>query len=372
MNMETIPFNSFDKMHSILEREFIEEFKKVLSSNWFITGKRVQSFEKVYANFNQTKYSLGISNGLDALFIALKTLGVGEGDEVIVPSNTFIASVLAVTYCKATPVFVEPRLDTYNIDPSKIEEKITLKTKVIMPVHLYGQACEMNEIMSIARKHNLYVVEDNAQAQGALYHNQLTGSFGDINATSFYPGKNLGALGDAGGITTNDKSLYDKANVLRNYGSTKKYEHDVIGYNKRLDELQAAFLELKLQHLKKWNGERNKIADMYNHYLSNVEEIILPKITNHATSVYHLFVIRTKDRNELQQYLSDNGIKTLIHYPIPPHLQKAYTHLGFNKGSFPIAEELAETCLSLPIYIGLEEKQVEKISNCIKTFYNKK
>jgi dTDP-4-amino-4,6-dideoxygalactose transaminase len=313
---------------------------------------------------------VGISNGLDALHIALMALGIGKGDEVIVPSNTYIATALAVSYVGATPIFVEPNIETYNIDPALIEKAISPKTKAIMPVHLYGQACEMEAIKAIADKHKLYIIEDNAQSQGASYKGKITGSFGDINGTSFYPGKNLGALGDAGAITTNNIELAQKAMVLRNYGSQKKYYNEVIGHNMRLDECQAAFLSVKLKQLNNWTIQRQEIANWYNGALIGIEQIILPKIAQGATHVYHLYLIRTEKRNELQNYLTENGIGTLIHYPIPPHLQEAYSSLGFKKGDFPIAEKIAETCLSLPMWPGMTKDMVDQIASSIKLYFS--
>jgi dTDP-4-amino-4,6-dideoxygalactose transaminase len=276
---------------------------------------------------------------------------------------------LAVSYTGATPVFVEPNLETYLLDPTKLEAAITSRTKTIIPVHLYGQACQMDEIGAIANRFGLKVIEDNAQAHGALYRNRMTGTFGDINATSFYPGKNLGALGDAGAITTQDDSLASKAKMLRNYGSQQKYKHDVIGYNMRMDELQATFLSVKLNYLNEWTEKRMEIAKRYREQLISCKSIILPVVHPDATHVYHLFVIRTERRDELQEFLQENGIGTLIHYPIPPHLQKAYTHLGYVKGDFPIAEELAKTSLSLPIWPGMNFNQVDYISDRIKSFF---
>ncbi|MDF2450177.1 MAG: aminotransferase [Bacteroidota bacterium] len=368
--IKQIPFLSFSKMHEETKLGIYEAFESVYESNYFILGDKVKIFEKFYADFNKTNYCIGVGNGLDALIISLRALEIGNGHEVIVPSNTFIASLLAISAVGAKPVLVEPCITTYNIDPALIENAITSNTKAIMPVHLYGQACEMESIMFIANKHKLFVIEDNAQAQGATYNGKLTGSFGNINGTSFYPGKNLGALGDAGVITTNDKALFEKGKRLRNYGSEKKYFNQVKGYNSRLDELQAAFLSVKLKHLEKWNKERNKIADQYNNLLNNNREIILPKIATKSTSVYHLYVIRTQKRDELQAYLTERGIGTVIHYPVPPHLQEAFSDLGYEKGDFPIAEEIAGTCLSLPLYPGLKEEEIEFICLTIKQFFN--
>lgn len=364
-----IPFLNFEFMHQPLKAEMMKAFEAFYDSNWFVLGERVKAFELEYAQFNQTDFAVGVSNGLDALQIALKTLEIGPGDEVIVPSNTYIATVLAVSFVGATPVFVEPKLSTYNIDPDKIEAAITSKTKAIMPVHLYGQACEMEAITAIAEKHQLYIIEDNAQSQGASFNNKLTGSWGTINATSFYPGKNLGALGDAGAITTNSEVLAKKAKTLRNYGSDKKYYNEVIGYNMRLDECQAAFLSIKLKHLSKWTVERQTIANWYYEALKDCSQINLPTIAENATHVFHLYVIRSNKRDALQAYLLENGIGTLIHYPIPPHLQEAYQELGYEKGDFPIAEELADTALSLPLWPGMTQQQIEIITQKIQLFF---
>ena len=364
-----IPFLSFEFINLQTKAETLSSFENFFNSSWYILGQQVKKFEEEYSLFNKVKYCVGVSNGLDALHIALRALGIHKGDEVIVPSNTYIATALAVSYVGATPVFVEPDINTYNIDASKIEAAITSKTKAILPVHLYGQSCEMKSIMFIAKKYNLFVIEDNAQSHGASYNGKLTGSWGNINGTSFYPGKNLGALGDAGAITTNDMELAGKASVLRNYGSQKKYYNEVVGYNMRLDECQAGFLSIKLKYLKEWTEQRQEIAGWYNDALKNVSNLILPAIAKNATHVYHLYVVRTKFRNDLQKYLTDNGIGTLIHYPIPPHLQKAYHKLGFKAGDFPIAEEIANTCLSLPIWPGMKKNQIKIISTLIEKFY---
>ncbi len=359
-------------MHAAIKAEMQEAFMRVYDSNWFVLGKEVEQFENVYASFNQVKHTVGLSNGLDALHLALKACGVGVGDEVIVPSNTYIATVLAVSYVGAIPVFVEPIKETYNIDPNCIEAAITSKTKAIMPVHLYGQACEMTAIMELAKKYKLYVIEDNAQSQGARFDGILTGAWGDINGTSFYPGKNLGALGDAGAVTTNSDELTQKVIVFRNYGSQKKYYNEVIGHNMRLDELQAALLSVKLNKLNEWTAQRQQIAAWYDEALKDLEGIILPRIAERATHVYHLYVIRTNKRDELQKYLYDNGVGTLIHYPIPPHLQEAYQELGYKKGDFPIAEEIADTALSLPLWPGMNESQIHKVSSIIRDYFNER
>lgn len=361
-----IPFLNFEPMHSEVHDELQAAFNSVLKSNWFVLGNHVNQFETEYADFNQVKHVIGVSNGLDALHLSLLALGISKGDEVIVPSNTYIATVLAVSYVGATPVFVEPNIETYNIDVEKIEAALTNKTRAIMPVHLYGQACQMDKIQELAQKHNLFIIEDNAQSQGASFNGKLTGSFGNLNGTSFYPGKNLGALGDAGAVTTNDDELANKIKVLRNYGSNKKYFNETIGYNMRLDELQAAFLSVKLKQLANWTAQRQEIASYYNELLKDIPGLILPKTAENATHSYHLYVIRTKNRDELQKHLTDNGIGTMIHYPIPPHLQEAYSHLGFKRGDFPIAEELADTMLSLPMWPGMEKNQTHFISSTLR------
>jgi dTDP-4-amino-4,6-dideoxygalactose transaminase len=368
--MITVPFLSFKKMNHDVKQQTLASFETFFDRAWYVLGEDVKKFESAYAAFNHTTYCAGVANGLDALIIALKALNIGKGDEVIVPSNTYIASLLAVSYVGATPIPVECRLETYNINPTLIEAAITSKTRAIMPVHLYGQCCEMDAIMQLAKKHNLYVVEDNAQSQGASYNGKFAGSFGDINGTSFYPGKNLGAYGDAGAITTNNEALYHRTCVIRNYGSQKKYYNEEPGINSRLDEVQAGFLHIKLNYLDNWNTERNSIATHYLSKLKNVGDLVLPQLAQHATSVYHLFVIRTSKRDVVQEYLTKNGIGTLIHYPVPPHLQKAYQELGNKKGDFPIAELIADTCLSIPMYPGLEENEIDYVCDTIKKFFN--
>ena len=366
---DIIPFLNFEPMHSAVRSEIFQSFQDVYNSNWFVNGKKLEQFEKEYASFSGTKYALGVSNGLDALHLALRALNVTKDDEVIVPSNTYIATALAVSFAGATPVFVEPDFNTYNISPENIEAAISTKTKVIMPVHLYGQACDMGAIMAIAKKYNLFVVEDNAQAHGASFNGKLTGSFGNVSGTSFYPGKNLGALGDAGAITTDDEGIAKKIAMLRNYGSEKKYYNEEIGFNMRLDELQAAVLSVKLKYLSEWTRQRIDIANKYSDALKNIGDLILPAIHTGASHVYHLYVIRTENRDGLKKHLREKGVDTLIHYPIPPHLQMAYKNLGYGNGDFPIAENLAETCLSLPIYPGLSESNICQIVDVIKGYF---
>ena len=364
-----IPFLSFSEVNNKIRQEISQSFQEFFDSEWYVLGEKVKQFENEYAAFNHVSNCVGVSNGLDALHIALKTLNISVGDELILPSNTYIATALAISYVGAKPVFVEPDIRTYNIDPKKIEEAITPRTKAIMPVHLYGQACEMEAIASIAEKHNLFIVEDNAQAQGASFKGKLTGSWGDINGTSFYPGKNLGALGDAGAVTTNNIALADKARVLRNYGSGKKYYNEVVGFNMRLDECQAAFLSVKLKYLNECTMQRQEIAGWYAEALKDVPCLVLPHTAENATHVYHLYVVRTPQRNALQKYLSENGISTLIHYPVPPHMQEAYSSLNHKKGDFPIAEEIAATCLSLPMWPGMTRAMVDQVASTINKFF---
>lgn len=364
-----IPFLSFDETNTQIRDEIIKSFEEVYDGKWYILGQKLEKFEEEYARFNEVAHCAGISNGLDALFLSLKALGIGEGDEVIVPSNTFIATALAVSYTGAIPVPVEPCVRTYNLDPELIEAAITSKTKAIMPVHLYGQAAQMDEIMVIARKHNLYVIEDNAQAQSATYNGKKTGSFGHISGTSFYPGKNLGALGDAGAITTNDTKTLEAIRALRNYGSEKKYYNARIGYNMRLDELQAAFLLVKLKYLNTWIAARQQVARWYDEGLNGTGDIVLPQVANGATHVYHLYVIQTAHREKLIEHLSKAEIGTMIHYPVPWHLQGAYTHLGYSKGDFPIAESMANSVVSLPVWPGMKESDVQYIVDKIKVFF---
>lgn len=362
-----IPFVSFLPMEKELDSELRAAFNKVYESSWYIEGKEDQSFESSFASYCNTKFCVGVGNGLDALFLSLKALDIKAGDEVIVPSNTFIATALAVTYTGATPVFVEPNISTFNIDPLKIENAISSKTKAIMPVHLYGQPCDMDEIMRIAKNNNLYVVEDCAQAHGAKYKNTIVGSFGDVAGFSFYPGKNLGALGDGGAVLTSNIELAKKVRALGNYGSDYKYHHIYQGNNSRLDELQAAFLSAKLPHLDRMNEARRRIAKMYLEGIDN-KNVILPSIPDYAAPVWHIFAIRSKKRDELENYLNNAGIGTNKHYPIPIHLQKCYKELGYKKGDFPIAEEISSTELSLPMFYGLKNCEIEFIIDTINSF----
>lgn len=362
-----VPFVSFLPMERELEGELRDAFDRVFRASWYIGGKEDEAFEKAFAEYCGVKHCIGVGNGLDALMLALKALGIGEGDEVIVPSNTFIATALAVTYTGAMPVFVEPELSTFNIDPTRLEEALTERTKAIMPVHLYGRPCDMDPILSFARKHHLYVVEDCAQAHGAEYKGRKVGTFGDAAGFSFYPGKNLGALGDAGAAVTNDLALAEKIRALGNYGSDYKYHHIYKGNNSRLDEFQAAFLSAKLPLLDKMNGERRRIAGQYLAGIRN-PEILLPEVTEGYTPVWHIFAVRCRRRDELEKYLNSRGIGTNKHYPIPMHLQECYRDLGYKKGDYPIAEEISETELSLPMYYGMTDEEISAVIEIINRF----
>ncbi|MDB5270499.1 MAG: hypothetical protein JWP58_3539 [Hymenobacter sp.] len=365
----TVPFLSFSPQHDPIREEVLAAIANVYDKQWYVLGEQVKSFEAEYSAFSQVAHTIGVANGLDALHLALLALDVQPGDEVIVPSNTYIATWLAVSYVGGVIVPVEPDPYTYNLDPARIEAALTPRTKGIMPVHLYGQACAMGPIMAIARKHGLWVVEDNAQAQGAAWEGGFTGTFGNANGTSFYPGKNLGALGDAGAVTTNDDALDAKIRTLRNYGSQQKYYNEVIGQNSRLDELQAAVLRVKLPHLSAWTAQRRQVAAWYDQHLAGLGDLILPAVAPGATHVYHLYVIRTARREALQQHLTTQGLGTLIHYPVPPHRQQAYAHLGMAAGAFPIAEEIADTALSLPMWPGMTEAHVAGVADAVRSFF---
>ena len=363
----SVPFVSFRPMEKELDKELRAAFERVYTASWYIEGKEDEAFEKEFAEYCNAGYCVGVGNGLDALMLALKALGIKEGDEVIVPSNTYIATALAVTYVGAKPVFVEPDISTFNINPSLIEEKITDKTKAIMPVHLYGQACDMDPIMEIARKHNLKVIEDCAQAHGAFYKGKKVGTFGDAAGFSFYPGKNLGALGDAGAVITNNKEVADKVRALGNYGSDYKYHHIYLGNNSRLDELQAAFLRAKLSILDKMNEERRRIANRYLAEIKN-DNVVLPSFKEDYVPVWHIFGIRSDRREELEKYLNDNGVGTNKHYPIPIHLQKCYESLGMHEGDLPVAEEISSTELSIPMFYGMTDDEINQVIDTINNF----
>jgi dTDP-4-amino-4,6-dideoxygalactose transaminase len=356
-----IPFLDLRAAYLELKPEIDAAVARVLGSGWYILGEEVNSFEFEWAAYCEAKHAVGVANGLDALHLALRALNVGPGDEVIVPSNTYIATWLAVSQCGAKPVPVEPDNATYNINPALIEAAITPRTKVILPVHLYGQPADMEPILAIARKHNLRVLEDAAQAHGARYKGKRIGAHGDVVAWSFYPGKNLGALGDGGAITTNDPEVADRIRVLGNYGSRVKYLNEVQGYNSRLDPIQAAVLRVKLKYLDEWNIRRKSISTEYLQALSGASEVTLPVVPEFADPVWHLFVVRHPNREALQKQMNDAGIGSMIHYPIPPHLQTAYSGLGYQSGKFPMAETMAKQVLSLPIGPQLNSKAVESI-----------
>lgn len=365
--MMKIPFASFLPIEREVGDELQKAFARVLSRSWYIGGPEDTAFEKAFSEYCGTAFCVGVGNGLDALMLALKAKDIGKGDEVIVPSNTYIATALAVTYTGAKPVFVEPDIRTFNIDPKRIEEKITNKTKAIMPVHLYGQACDMDPIMEIAKKYNLYVVEDCAQAHGATYKGKKVGTFGDAAGFSFYPGKNLGALGDAGAVVTNNKELADTIRALGNYGSDYKYHHIYQGNNSRLDEIQAALLSVKLPHLDRMNADRRRIAGIYSKEIKH-PDIILPYVIPESQPVWHIYGIRSKKAKELSAYLEENGIGINHHYPIPIHLQECYKNLNISKGALPIAEEISETEISLPMYYGMTDEEIQIVVDTINAF----
>lgn len=416
--MEKIPFNTLAPLH---DEAVSEAVLSVLKDNRFILGERLAAFEREFAAFTDVAHCIGTGNGHDALVLALRALGLGTGvgtagitaraghprreteagriaaegpDEVLVPANTYVATWLAVTNAGCVPVPVEPDPKTMNIDPGLIEARITPRTKAILPVHLYGNPCDMGAIMALAGKYNLKVVEDNAQAHGATYQESLsghvagsgkaadgrvagkadariamTGSFGDINATSFYPTKNLGALGDGGAVTTNDASLAARVLMLRNYGFSSRAKCDEVGINSRLDEIHAAALSVKLKRLEGWNEERRAIARMYGEALDGVGDVVLPAATEGGKHVYHIYAIQTSRRDKLQAHLERMNIQTMVHYPVPPHRQKAYEGLGYGRGSFPVSERLAAEVLSLPVWVGMSEAQVQRVCDGVRSFY---
>lgn len=352
-----IPFLDLKPAYLELKDELDSACRRVMESGWFILGQEVDAFESEFAAYCGAKYCVGVGNGLDALHLILRAMEMETGDEVIVPANTYIATWLAVSYAGATPVPVEPDEQTYNIDPARIEAAITPKTKAIIAVHLYGQPADMDPINEIAAQYNLRVIEDAAQAHGARYKGERAGSLSHAAGFSFYPGKNLGAGGDAGAVVTNDETIADKVRVLRNYGSQIKYYNEAKGFNSRLDELQAAVLRVKLKKLEQWNDRRKQVADYYRQTLKNISAVVLPYVPESVEPVWHLFVVRHPDHLALQEHLASAGIGTLIHYPLPPHLQKAYGELGYAAGSFPIAERMAREVLSIPIgpHLSLDE-----------------
>ena len=360
-----VPFLDLKSPYIELKDELDAAYRRVMESGWYILGQEVEAFEAEFASYCESSHCIGVANGLDALHLIVRAYGIGPGDEVIVPSNTYIATWLAVTHAGATPVPVEPHDRTYNIDPTKIEQAITPKTKAIMVVHLYGQTADMDPINAIAGKHGLKVIEDCAQAHGARYKGRRAGSLGDAAGFSFYPGKNLGAIGDGGAVTTDDDELAERIKVLRNYGSQIKYQNDVVGFNSRLDELQAAFLRVKLAKLDEWNERRKQIAAKYLDQLKSNTDLVLPFVPDWADPVWHLFVVRVQNREELQKQLAEAGIGTMIHYPISPHLQKAYAELGYVKGRFPIAEIIHDEVLSLPMGPSMPSAHVAIVTEAV-------
>ncbi len=361
-----VPFLNLTAPYLELKQELDAAYQRVMESGWYILGKEVEAFEAKFATYCEVEHCISVGNGLDALHLILRALDIGSGDEVIVPANTYIATWLAVSYAGATPVPVEPDEKTYNIDPERIEAAITNRTKAIMPVHLYGQPSDMDAINKIAQQYGIKVIEDAAQAHGARYKGRRTGSLGNAAGFSFYPAKNLGALGDGGAVTTNDSGLADKIRLLRNYGSRIKYSNEFKGFNSRLDELQAAFLNVKLNKLDEWNTYRTQVAKEYLEKMANISSLTLPFVPIWTEPVWHLFVARHPRRHELEQRLNHSGIGTLIHYPIPPHLSNAYIENGYQIGDFPITEQLSREVLSLPIGPHMINEEVKRVVKVLK------
>lgn len=363
--MEIMP-NRLDRAFYMHQEEYEAKALEVLRSGWYILGKELSAFEQEFASYNKVNYCVGLANGLDALWITFRVLGIGEGDEVIVQGNTYIASVMGITINGATPVFVEPD-EYYNIDVSKIEEKINSRTKAILVVHLYGQASKMDILVKLATKYNLRLVEDCAQSHGACYNGQMTGTFGDVGCFSFYPSKNLGAFGDAGAIITNNAELDKKFRMFRNYGSEKRYYNTIVGANSRLDEIQAGLLRVRLNHLDELAEEKKKLCSRYSNELKN-DYFYLPEVRSGSTSIWHQYVVRSIKRDRLMNYLKDNGIGTIIHYPIPPHLSQAYDYLNLKSGALPITERYANEVLSIPLYNGMTEDEQSYVIEKMNAF----
>ena len=366
--MINVPFATFVPMHNEIREELDAAYGRVMDSSYFIQGKECQLFEEEYAAFCGAKYCVGVANGLDAIYLILRAMNIGKGDEVIVPSNTFIATALAVSNVGAIPIFVEPVLENYNIDVNRIADKITSRTKAIIAVHLQGRAADMDSIRTIADEYGLKLIEDAAQAHGTRYKGKRTGSLADAAAFSFYPGKNLGALGDGGCVVTEDKTLADRIRTLGNYGSDYKYHHIYRGVNSRLDEMQAAFLRVKLLYLDKWNAYRRAVAERYLNEIRNPLIVLPVRSDADYEHTYHVFVIRCKKRDELEAYLRENGIGTVKHYPIPLHMQEAYAELKYPKGTLPIAEEISSSVLSIPMYYGISDEEIDYVIEKINNF----
>jgi len=369
--MVQIPLVDLKAQYEIYKEEIDEAVSKVISNTAFVGGPFVKSFEENFATFCGTKFAIGVANGTCALFLALIALDIEPGDEIIVPTNTFIATAEAVTAVGAKPVFVDVEPLTYNIDPDEIKKSITKKSRAIIPVHLYGQPADMESIQEIADTHHLEVIEDAAQAHEAQYGNKRVGGFGRLACFSFYPGKNLGAYGDAGAVVTNDERLFRKIAMLRDHGRKTKYYYEMPGFNMRMDGIQGAILDVKLRHLPKWNKARQNIAARYSALLENTPEIKTPQIARDRTHVFHLYVVETDKRDELKQHLNGQGIGSGIHYPVPLHLQPAYQHFNYREGDMPVSEKASQRILSLPIYPELSEENITRVVNAIKNFYNK-
>ena len=360
-----IKFLDLKKINNRYREEIASRIKDILDKGWYLQGEENENFTKNFANFCGTKFALGVANGLDALNLIIKAYGFGNGDEIIVPANTYIATILAISENGCIPILVEPDIKTYNINPDSIEEKITSKTKAIMVVHLYGQAVQIEKIWKIAKKYNLKIIEDSAQAHGAIYQENRTGNLGDASGFSFYPGKNLGCMGDGGAVTTNDEELFNKIKAIANYGSDRKYHHIYKGVNSRLDEIQAAVLDIKLNHLDSDNNKRREISKYYRENIKN-SKLILPETYEEKSHVWHIFAVRTPNRDEFQKYLTEKGIQTIIHYPTPPHKQGAYKE--WNNLSFPITEEIHNTILSLPISPVMTDSEIEKVVEVVNEY----
>lgn len=365
-----IPFLDLKAQYQSIKDEVNPAIQSILDNTAYILGKSVNDFEKAFADAHNVKHCIAVGSGTDGNHLALWALGIGHGDEVIIPVNTFIATAWGATLCGATPVFVDCEIDSYNVDPLKVEAAITSKTKAIVAVHLYGQAADLDPIKEIADKHNLYLVEDAAQAHLTEYKGRKVGGIGTIGSFSFYPGKNLGAYGEGGAITTNDDALARKVRLFRDHGSEKKYYHETYGHNYRMDGIQGAVLGVKMKHLADWTIQRRMNADIYRKHLATVGNIVLPPVMSHSRHVYHLFVILAERRNELTKYLNGVGIATGMHYPIPLHLQECFKDLGYSHGQFPVAEDLSSRLLSLPMFSELREDQIEYIAQHIRQFYS--
>jgi dTDP-4-amino-4,6-dideoxygalactose transaminase len=367
-----VPFVDLKTQYLQIKEEILHSINEVLDNTAYVCGKKVKKFEEDFSKLQNARYCIGLSSGTDALHTALTAIGVRQGDEVIVPVNTFIATSESISLCNAKPIFVDHDERTYNIDVIKIEEKITGKTKAILPVHLYGQPADMGKIIELAKKYNLFVIEDCSQAHLSEYKGKKTGTIGNIGTYSFYPGKNLGAYGEAGAVLTNSEELYNVMLRFRQHGSTEKYIHETEGHNYRMEEIQAAVLNVKLKYIENWTEKRRKTADKYNEQLTNLhkDEIIRPYCPDNVKAVYHLYIIRAKKRDELSKFLNSKGIQTALHYPIPLHMQKAYSYLNHKEGDFPVAEKCCKEILSIPMYPEISDEQINYVCETIKSFFD--